>query len=818
MESIEKYFEDKGIRLIYNCLGATDELIAAYIMKSCESLTIYDYSNKVKGHIYSQIDTLEPRDKKTGFEFISEKDQEIRYKIKGQVEIDGMDFDTKVVDFNEPKDYRSVLDQFTANIDKPLLYYSGGIDSELVLKSLLRSNNIPKIVIFEFYYEDPNKIINQYDIEYAYKFCNNNNLQYETFYIDLSLLWNDENFVKFGIKEAICSPQILTHIEMISIVSKIYPDHTHIFGGEVRYLPSPFKSDDIKENEKEFLVRSTFIKNDVGSGSTGLHKKYFWVSDFDSPTSGPDVYLQTIFRLEVNGTWSLTHESKTADGNTPVTPYPTSQYGARAWGDGHYGVAPNSSPPAGEKRLGDGFPANRVIRGTSTADFRATGTWATSPHRPQDGYQYTIYWNYGTITPTGGSEDGPPPSQGGYTTLGINWLGNYYDLGLKTRTDFGNGVTGFTFGPMNAPSANLFQGELGWPSYPRGQQRPVDTSLFGPWQPIFFSRMYKGGSGSKAFSTYTVWIKSNASGRTSINSFNLGFGWNSDSGAWNPGVSTRNRTFITPSVSNGAFVYNGNGPFWMLDQSRGYNGLWRVGVNNDITGQTVGYYYTDGDTNSKILTNDYYNYSAGGAVYTRSVADARFCVTGPISATFSEPWHLVKQGSGTSEFRQRADRIGQADGRIPNTGYALAFVHYGNNGIRVMVGSALEGATGLFVSAITLNWAIYKASNHLLITQILNKNVPAPNLVGYDGARASTATTGGIVGAMGGNRCWNLNQLGRTKQWGAWDIGGPQSNSAIDAWLSGGGTPGNADYHIGWTAGNNTWYDTDGYIIEVWRS
>ena len=135
-------------------------------------------------------------------------------------------------------------------------------------------------------------------------------------------------------------------------------------------------------------------------------------------------------------------------------------------------------------------------------------------------------WNYGTIRPGGGSEDGPDPLQGGYTTLGINWLGNYYDLSLKTRTDFNNGVTGFTFAPMNAPSANLFQGELGWPQYPRGQQKPLDNALVGPRTPIFFSRMYKGGSGSKAFSTYTLWIQSDKTKRVSINSFNLGFGWN----------------------------------------------------------------------------------------------------------------------------------------------------------------------------------------------------------------------------------------------------------------------------------------------------
>lgn len=80
---IDQYFDKKGIKVYYNTLGHTEELVNAYIstFNSLVDLSNGKRSQYVKHTCYNKLYNLEYRQKLTGFEDLATQDKNFREKI-----------------------------------------------------------------------------------------------------------------------------------------------------------------------------------------------------------------------------------------------------------------------------------------------------------------------------------------------------------------------------------------------------------------------------------------------------------------------------------------------------------------------------------------------------------------------------------------------------------------------------------------------------------------------------------------------------------------------------------------------------------------
>lgn len=238
---IDEYFEKQGIKVIYNTLGHTDELVNAYVKETYDMFanSKATYTNAIKGQIYNKFYSLQPREKKTGFEFLKTKDENFRRFVVPTSFSDNWNAPAHIFEIhkNDGESYHECLKRSLRKLDNPLVFYSGGIDSELVLQTFLDTGIKPAVAIFELFNED-GILINGYDLKYAYEFCKKNNLIPIVKKICPDTLWQQDDFIRLGRELRIGSPQILTHVWMAKIIADEFPNHTYCFGGEIRYKNS----------------------------------------------------------------------------------------------------------------------------------------------------------------------------------------------------------------------------------------------------------------------------------------------------------------------------------------------------------------------------------------------------------------------------------------------------------------------------------------------------------------------------------------------------------------------------------------------------
>lgn len=287
---IDEYFAKQGIKVIYNTLGHTDELIHTYIK---ESHSVFknantQWSNSIKNGIYNKFYSLKNREKKTGFEFLKDKDINFRQNVVPTNINDLWNYPQIRFDFakNDNESYIDLLKLSLKRIENPLLFYSGGIDSELVLQSFLDIGIIPKVVFFKLV-DTHNNIINNYDFNHAIEFCNKNSITVIIKTICPELLWDQEDFIKIGKELRIGSPQILTHIHFIKIISEEFKGHTYCFGGEVRYQRDT--------NHKDVALRSVLVSS--AKGFTGLGAGTLSATNTSSANPGIDfgMFLDIVY-------------------------------------------------------------------------------------------------------------------------------------------------------------------------------------------------------------------------------------------------------------------------------------------------------------------------------------------------------------------------------------------------------------------------------------------------------------------------------------------------------------------------------------------
>lgn len=238
LSKFDNFFYSKGINVMFNTLGYTNSLVEAYVDQFADivNTTISKQSNHVKHSCYNKLYDIEFKQKYTGFENFKNLDQKFRKKISPFIK-DKQFSPYLVLEKNSElvkNDYKNLLKQHLRTIHDPVLYFSGGIDSELVAKTFLDIGIKFKVVIFK-YVDDEGAIKNFHDIKYAYNFCESNNITPYTYEINIEKLWGSLEFEKLAIDIGYVSPQLTTYAYMVQIVSEKFPTSTHLFGGEIRF-------------------------------------------------------------------------------------------------------------------------------------------------------------------------------------------------------------------------------------------------------------------------------------------------------------------------------------------------------------------------------------------------------------------------------------------------------------------------------------------------------------------------------------------------------------------------------------------------------
>lgn len=236
---IDKFFEKKGIKTRFNTLGYTDILIRSYL-KDFQSEVDGTYRKKsedVKHSCYNKIYPVKSRPKFTGFETLAKQDSKFRKDIGMFIstpQFSPLETMEHICNNDIDISYKDALKDSIKNIDNPIVYLSGGLDSEIVANAFVDTGK-SFIPLIYYYVDDYGNLLNKHDIGYAYAFCKKHGLFPVIKQLNVPKLWHTEEFKKLAIDLQIVSPQLVTYAYMIQQMSEEYPDHTHVFGGEVKF-------------------------------------------------------------------------------------------------------------------------------------------------------------------------------------------------------------------------------------------------------------------------------------------------------------------------------------------------------------------------------------------------------------------------------------------------------------------------------------------------------------------------------------------------------------------------------------------------------
>jgi hypothetical protein len=236
---IDKYFAEKGINVRFNTLGYNETLVRSYL-KDFQTEVNDAYRKKsedVKHACYNKLYPVKSRPKFTGFETLKKQDKDFRKNINMFVTkpqfsplmtVEHVDNETWEIS------YKDALKESIKDIENPIVYLSGGLDSEIVANAFvdLGKSFIPLIY---YYVDETGNLLNKHDIGYAYAFCRKHGLFPIIKQINVPKLWETKEFKELAIDIQIVSPHLVTYAHMINLTNQEYPNHTHVFGGEVRF-------------------------------------------------------------------------------------------------------------------------------------------------------------------------------------------------------------------------------------------------------------------------------------------------------------------------------------------------------------------------------------------------------------------------------------------------------------------------------------------------------------------------------------------------------------------------------------------------------
>ena len=134
----------------------------------------------------------------------------------------------------------------------PMLMFSGGVDSETMVKSFIETKEKFDVCIVDYHG------INQHDIDYAFKFCDANNIKATVIKINLEEFWSTE-LGQYASMGQTFSPQLCTYMKAAANFS----EHIVVIGGGENHLQLRDTKWCISEKERISSLHRFFINSNV---------------------------------------------------------------------------------------------------------------------------------------------------------------------------------------------------------------------------------------------------------------------------------------------------------------------------------------------------------------------------------------------------------------------------------------------------------------------------------------------------------------------------------------------------------------------------
>ena len=232
-------------KLNINFLTYSAKSIGAFIREALPHMSPGEQSNHIKAYVYINNFDVITRPKYTGFEKIVRQDVQTRKRLRLHLKTHDQPDHTEVAEA-KTQDLKGYMDTTTSDVNfrdalieiaetysdpdnVNLVYYSGGMDSEVVIQSFRLAEVDYCPVVFTLTWQGD--VINQHDLEWAHIFLSENNISYIDRTLDISEFWQGDLIESYARDWSISSPQILTQYRMIDII------HDEIdLSGEEKFL------------------------------------------------------------------------------------------------------------------------------------------------------------------------------------------------------------------------------------------------------------------------------------------------------------------------------------------------------------------------------------------------------------------------------------------------------------------------------------------------------------------------------------------------------------------------------------------------------
>lgn len=219
--------------------------IASFVREALPRMSVGEISNHIKAYVYQDNFKITMRPKYTGFEKVVSEDVATRKRLREiltkaditdvttQAETQTTNAKSYIDNTLSTQNFRESLREVAELYADPdninLVYYSGGMDSEIVLLSFIDAKVDFCPIVFTLTWQG--NIINEHDLEWAHKFLSDHDISYIDRTLNLSEFWQSDLIERYATDWGIHSPQILTQYRMIDII------HTEIEElGEEKFL------------------------------------------------------------------------------------------------------------------------------------------------------------------------------------------------------------------------------------------------------------------------------------------------------------------------------------------------------------------------------------------------------------------------------------------------------------------------------------------------------------------------------------------------------------------------------------------------------
>lgn len=225
----DEYLESKGIKSSYAFLCSSPQLVSSFVKETAHITKQFNgISQFGKLQMYQQyFPEMEGRPKYTGFENVKEHDAKIRASLYAE----GKDEPQNIPFIETESAFEDYIKCALLSLHNPLVYYSGGLDSEFLLKWFLKFGLKPECVVISWTYNG--QVVNVHDLEWANKFLQSSGLKARRVGLELSRLWEDVTDISDAIGRS--SPQHIAYVKSIELLSRHHKYCHHVMAGEIRY-------------------------------------------------------------------------------------------------------------------------------------------------------------------------------------------------------------------------------------------------------------------------------------------------------------------------------------------------------------------------------------------------------------------------------------------------------------------------------------------------------------------------------------------------------------------------------------------------------